>query len=253
MGGQKSKVEGAWIFLSHSHRDLDKVRQIRDVLERKGHNPLIFFLKCLEDDGSELPDLLRREIGARTWFILCDSPNARSSKWVQEEVKMIKSLEGKVFEIVDLSKDLQAELHKLAAISKRATIFLSYADRDADIAQRVSVALTRADFRVFQDIDFGRTIQSAIDESLANGFVMLLLSLNSLLSDYCKEETDYALRKAHASQQSNVIPVLIKEASQVLAALPLQLALINCFDLTKGDFKDRMAELIHSLKTRQME
>jgi hypothetical protein len=39
---------GAWIFVSHSHRDLEKVRRIRNELERRGHNPLVFFLKCLE-------------------------------------------------------------------------------------------------------------------------------------------------------------------------------------------------------------
>jgi len=29
---------------------LEKVREIRNELERRGHNPLPFFLKCLEDD-----------------------------------------------------------------------------------------------------------------------------------------------------------------------------------------------------------
>jgi len=36
---------GAWIFVSHSHRDLEKVRRIRNELERLGHNPLLFFRK----------------------------------------------------------------------------------------------------------------------------------------------------------------------------------------------------------------
>lgn len=259
LSDQKPEAEGAWIFLSHSHRDLAKVRQIRDELERKGHNPLIFFLKCLEDDGAELPDLLRREIGARNWFILCDSPNARSSKWVQEEIQMIKSLEGKVFEVVDLSKDLQTELHKLTDISKRATIFLSYTSSDAAIAQQVGAALTRVDFRVFQDIkvstsaDFQSAIKAAIDKSLANGFVLLLLSPNSLTSPFCKAETEYALRRAQASQRSNVVPVIVKDGSQFLAKLPLQLAAVQYFDLTPGDFEDKIARLIHILKTRQME
>jgi hypothetical protein len=46
---------GAWIFVSHSHRDLEKVREIRNELERRGHNPLLFFLKCLSDDDARLP------------------------------------------------------------------------------------------------------------------------------------------------------------------------------------------------------
>ena len=35
---------------SHSPRDLEKVRRIRNELERRGRNPLRFFLKCLEVD-----------------------------------------------------------------------------------------------------------------------------------------------------------------------------------------------------------
>jgi hypothetical protein len=49
--------EGAWIFLSHSHRDLHEVRHVRDALEAKGHQPLLFFLKCLDDDA-EIDDLI---------------------------------------------------------------------------------------------------------------------------------------------------------------------------------------------------
>jgi hypothetical protein len=53
----------------------------------------------------------------REWFLICDSPNAQTSKWVQEEVAMIRAMEGKVFRTVDLSKELETELetelHKL--------------------------------------------------------------------------------------------------------------------------------------------
>jgi hypothetical protein len=36
-------------FVSRSRRDLEQVREIRDGLERRGHNPLRFFRKCLSD------------------------------------------------------------------------------------------------------------------------------------------------------------------------------------------------------------
>ena len=57
---------------------MEQVRPIRNELERRGHNPLLFFLKCLEDDDARLPELTREEIQARAWFILCDSLNAKS-------------------------------------------------------------------------------------------------------------------------------------------------------------------------------
>lgn len=46
---------GAWIFVSHSHHDLEKVRQIRNYLESRGHNPLLFYLKCLTNNDARLP------------------------------------------------------------------------------------------------------------------------------------------------------------------------------------------------------
>jgi hypothetical protein len=47
---------------------LEKVRRIRNELERHGHNPLLFFLKCLEADDARVPELIRDEIKARTLF-----------------------------------------------------------------------------------------------------------------------------------------------------------------------------------------
>ena len=77
-----------WIFLSHSSEDFDKVRKIRNYLEEKSYRPLMFYLKCLESD-EEIYDLITREIDVRTRFILCDSENARGSKWVKKEEKTL--------------------------------------------------------------------------------------------------------------------------------------------------------------------
>ncbi len=54
-----TQKHGAWIFLSHSRRDLEKVRPIRNELERRGHNPLLFSLKCLKENDPLLPELIR--------------------------------------------------------------------------------------------------------------------------------------------------------------------------------------------------
>jgi len=73
-----------------SHRDLAKVRPIRNELERRGHNPLLFFLKCLEADDARLPELIRDEIKARTYFVLCNTRASRRSKWVKQEMELAK-------------------------------------------------------------------------------------------------------------------------------------------------------------------
>ena len=266
MSDKKPEVEGAWVFLSHSHKDLDKVRVIRNELERKGHNPLIFFLKCLEDDDSELPDLLRREIKARTWFILCDSARSRASRWVQQEVAMIKASEGKVFEVVDLGQDVQEQLQKLTDLSKRATVFLSYTRYDSGVADQIRGALRRADYRVFSDpyvIQEGEemepAVQSALDESLATGFVLVLLSQYTLHSNFCRAAAEYALRKMQKSEICNVVPVIVrdswlfKDAQYMSTHFSRELTTLQFFDLAGGDFGERMSELIRNLKSRRME
>lgn len=102
---QSHKGDGAWIFVSHSNRDIEKVREIRNELERRGYNPVLFFLKCMETpetDDRLLWQLIEREIKAREWFILCDSPNARNSAAVLREMELVKSMarEGKVVETI---------------------------------------------------------------------------------------------------------------------------------------------------------
>ena len=248
---------GAWIFLSHSHKDFDKVREIRNELERRGHRPLMFFLKCLENDDALLPDLLKREISARQWFVLCDSPNAQASRWVREEMEMIEAMEGKVFEKVDLSKDLETELHKLVGISKRATVFLSYTTQDSAIAERIRAALERHDYRVWDDTsvgagaDWASAIRTAIDDAVNEGFVLLLLSPESVSSQWCHAATLHALQRAAQSARSNIIPVIIAPFDP--SALTPQLRMIQWFDLTTGQFDERMEELIANMKTREME
>ena len=73
------------IFLSHSHKDIEKIRKIRDLLELLNNDPLMLYLKCLDDSAPELENLIKREIGSRDIFIYCKSQNAESSEWVQME------------------------------------------------------------------------------------------------------------------------------------------------------------------------
>ena len=79
------------IFLSHSSKDIDKVRKIRDVLEALDFQPLMFYLKCLDDDNQNLEAFIKKEIEARNIFIYCKSEHSEKSVWVQKELEYIKS------------------------------------------------------------------------------------------------------------------------------------------------------------------
>jgi hypothetical protein len=70
--GGPQKLADAWVFVSHSHQDSDAVRSVRHEFERLHANPLLFFLMCLNDD-EEVDSLIKREITARKFFLLCDS------------------------------------------------------------------------------------------------------------------------------------------------------------------------------------
>lgn len=252
--------EGAWIFLSHSHRDLEKVRRIRNALEARGHNPLIFFLKCLDDaDAAELDDLIRREIEARHWFILCQSPNARASKWVRDEIEVIKRLVDKVVEEIDLDDDLDAQVERVDRISKRATVFISYSRYDQGVAEAIRAALIEQDFAVFDEgadirpgAEWLAEISQAINEAAERGFVLVLLSASALVSEWVAHELFYAFER-----RANIIPVIVEPGVlDALSSRPEIQYLIASrvfFDLSAGDRDERIAELVRSLRTREMD
>lgn len=42
-----------WVFLSHSNKDIINVRVVRNKLEHNGFYPIMFYLKCLEQDPDD--------------------------------------------------------------------------------------------------------------------------------------------------------------------------------------------------------
>lgn len=122
----------AWVFLSHSNKDFEKIIRIRNRLEELDYRPLLFFLKCLDDD-KEVFELIKREIRARDRFILCDSKNSRESEWVQKEVDYIKSL-GRPYELINLDAGDDEIDRCIERFDERSTVFIwSTSDEIADI------------------------------------------------------------------------------------------------------------------------
>jgi hypothetical protein len=133
-------------------------------------------LKCLNDD-SEIDDLIRREIEARQFFLLCDSPNSRDSNWVQQEVRLIKELPGTVSLTVDLAGPWQDQLGAIDELSRRATVYLSYSRKNSEsmrLLPGIADALRQRDYRVHLDFDHltldpVAELTSAVDDALAHG------------------------------------------------------------------------------------
>ena len=144
------KQEG-YVFISHSHQDIEKVRLIRNAMEAEGFEPLCFFLKCLTDDD-EIEGLIRREIDAREWFVYVDSPNSRASAWVAKEREYISSLGSKQIVTIDLNRetDMQAVARKLI---RGLRVLILCGSADEALAKRLQECFIEKDMQAFLNAD----------------------------------------------------------------------------------------------------
>lgn len=104
-----------------------RYREVRDLLEKEGFRPLMFFLKCLEKNGYEdlTRTLIKEEIDSRQRFLLCSSKNAEESDWVKFEVEHIKEI-NRPYEVVDLEWSHEKLKEAIRRFKVRSTVFLSY-------------------------------------------------------------------------------------------------------------------------------
>ena len=170
----------AWVFVSHSNKDFAKIIQVRNKLESLNYKPLLFFLKCLEND-TEIFELIKREIKARDRFILCDSPNSRSSKWVQKEIEYIKSL-NRPYEIIDLDADESVINECIERFDRRSSVYI-WSTSD-EIADQLSKRLIGKSFKVgilpstylYDYLDFKRGIKvKDFKEIDGNAYIVVLI------------------------------------------------------------------------------
>ena len=180
-----TKSDGGYIFISHSHKDIEKVRSIRNRLESYGFEPLCFYLKCLDED-SELENLIEREIDAREWFLFVDSENSRQSKWVKKERNYIELTNSKKIITVNLDNDEEVGI-AIEKLCSNLRVFISYSHYDYATAKRIHSRLCAKDYLSFVDYnnltagkDWASEIANAISEASREGCVLLLVSQNSL-------------------------------------------------------------------------
>lgn len=241
----------AWIFVSHSTRDLEQVRRVRNAIEEAGGQPLLFFLKCLSDHD-ELDDLLKREIEARTFFLLCNSGNARASRWVCDEIAYVESLEGKKAEVIDLDGEWEAQLEGILRLIQGATVFFSYAHDDWDAIRPLHEALAERDFAVWADpeslqdgSDWQSETVSALERAAHEGYVLLFLSALSVRSRWVERQIGHALA---SDQSARVIPILLDPPGTFGdSALPHMPEGTTWFDFSDRDVGRLLPDLLEAL------
>ena len=136
-----------YFFLSHSSKDIEKVRKIRNLIEHENGNPILFYLKCLDGDNptgkdeEQMKDLISREIVARKKFILCKSKNTEppfSSKWIEwekDEVKKLKSFaEIQVHEVnIENDDDYLQDIRDIVRKQRNILLVAPYELRQYDL------------------------------------------------------------------------------------------------------------------------
>ena len=205
----ENECNGGFLFISHSHKDMDKVRQLRNKLEDKGYEPLCFYLKALDDSEEELDDLIKREIDAREWFIYANSIYARESEWVHKECEWRKREESKNKHVwvVELDSDLSIdEISETLSLGLRVNII--HDDKDIDFVDKLTCKLRQRDLQVIsnRNLKVENREEQLIENIKTSAITLLILSQNSNSSDMMIQDTMIA-----AQSESFIIPVYIDD------------------------------------------
>jgi WD40 repeat protein len=108
-------------------------------------------------------------------------------------------------------------------------VFLSHADKDIAMEAKIRRSLIRAGYTVWssqRDIEAGIDFNAAINRGIeTTDNIVYLLSPNSLQSEYCQKEIEYAL-----SLNKRIIPLNIATVNE--ASLPEAIRAIQYIDLT---------------------
>lgn len=211
------------IFLSHSHHDYEKVRKIRDILESLDCEPLIFFLKCLDDKNDELEQFIKEEIEARNIFLYCQSHNSKKSEWVQKELSYIKSFDEKRLYTIDIddnfSNGVIAFLQNISNIIKRNHLFITYSENDYMAIQPIFNYLVMKGFLVDYSGFTGyiggdawhEFVADPIKEALREGIYIFVHSSDNQNSKECLAELQYAMHFKDKYNGHILLIILLKE------------------------------------------
>ncbi len=204
-------MEGGLVFISHSHYDIPVVREIRNRFEQLGFEPLVFYLKCL-NDSSEIESLIKREIDEREWFVFVDSENSRRSAWVKSECEYISGLKGKKIFTVNADKDINQQVDRIA---RQLQVYISFAARDMAVAETLKQYLIKRELRAIISVDelrvgvdFATTVREGINTAAASGFMLLIVTENTPASAVICHEI-----KQMKKQGGIIIPVYFNGGS----------------------------------------
>lgn len=209
------------IFLSHSHKDIEKVRKLREIFESLDFEPLIFYLQCLDDNNEELEDFIKREIDARNVFIYCKSENSEKSEWVQKELQYIKQSGSRRVYTIDIDLPLNQTfvtlLNSLCELIKSNSIFISYAYGDELLCQSVKELLIENGYNPiirYDTMNSRDENDKTIREIVKNGVFLPIITSNYMKSIYCQSELEGALYSTDYGIKPLILPLIVNYNSR---------------------------------------
>ena len=215
--------EGCWIFISHSSKDIEKIRMIRNEFEKYGQNPLAFHLKCLKTDTNEnkneLLDLIKREIESREWFVFCESEFSLNSEYVKLEREYVVSCEKKMIWRINLNASDEKILKQLREICQDLQVYISYSNKDYYFVSMLSKELEEKDYYVTTNRDisnhnlsWAESVSNKIINVSKKGLFLFILTESSIKSAFV--ETEINLAKANGARVITLLVGDIEEASE---------------------------------------
>ena len=129
----------------------------------------------------------------------------------------------------------------MVELEKKPKVFISYSRKDIHFARRLAGDLENAGFDVWWDIsdlkggdDWVRFIPAAIE---ASQYFVVLLSQNSIQSEWVEKEYSYAIR-----HRKKIVPAMIK-----FCDVPFSLHTINYVDFINVDYATGVNNLLVAL------
>jgi len=243
----------AWIFVSHSIKDLGAVRKIRNAIEERGANPILFFLKQQIPD-EQLKAFLRSEIAARSFFVLCDSENARTSEFVKFEIECVNAQKHIAQTTIDLAINWEDQLTLIEKLLPAATIFVSYAHADRGVVQPYIDYLIKQDVALFDPASetllgeaWQHSIQRAVADAACGGTLIQFVSQRSLQSKWVAAEFNFFVSAAD-SEKDGRKPILIALEPLQSLRLPPAMQAYSIIDATSRPFGDTCEQVRHILR-----
>ena len=212
-----AKEDKIFLFISHSHQDLEKVRCVRNYVEKLNAEPILFFLKSLSDKD-QITQLIKDEIDARIWFIYCRSQNAERSNWVRTELDHVFSTGKQNLLEIDLESDVvkgaltqEAKLRILNSfhsIRQNTYFFASFSQRDKYIVYKIMEYLKQYGISIFSPIDglsASGCWEAHIKQTIQTSpFFLWFVSENTISSPAVNAEFEYA-----GSLNKVVLPIVL--------------------------------------------